>query len=80
MDIVFPICKQDPDSAVTILLALITLYIGNESLNFAQSDENSDKKWKSEQIELLKENNIELKRVVNELSNLDINIKSDTIK
>ena len=61
----------------TIILAFITLYIGNESLGFAESDQNSDEIWQKEQIELLKKQNIQLKKIN---QNLIEKTKTDSIK
>lgn len=50
-------------TGLTILLAVITLYIGNKSLEFAASDERSDEQWQAQQIEWFKRNNQELKKL-----------------
>lgn len=50
-------------TGLTIALALITLYIGNRSLGFAESDQQSDQIWQSEQINLLKKQNRELNKL-----------------
>lgn len=50
-------------SVITIILAFSTIYIGRESLHFSKNNEVSDIQWKTEQIELLKQNNIELKNI-----------------
>lgn len=50
-------------TGLTITLALITLYIGNRSLGFAESDQTSDEIWQTEQIRLLKKQNEELKKL-----------------
>ena len=39
-------------SALTIILAFTTIFIGSESLKFAKSDQDSDEIWQKEQIEL----------------------------
>ncbi|MAU14151.1 hypothetical protein [Flagellimonas sp.] len=38
-------------TGLTILLAIITLYIGNKSLGFAESDQLSDEEWRMQQID-----------------------------
>ncbi|WP_298762037.1 hypothetical protein [uncultured Psychroserpens sp.] len=50
-------------TALTIALALITLYIGNKSLGYAESDQISDEIWQKEQIILLEKQNAELKKL-----------------
>jgi hypothetical protein len=47
-------------TCLIIVLALVTLQIGNRTLGFAQSDQKSDEVWQMEQIELLKKQNAEL--------------------
>ena len=64
-------------SGLTILLAILTIYIGHESLNFAESDEKSDTTWQSKQIDLLEKQNNEQKKM-NEF--LILNSKQDSIK
>lgn len=64
-------------TGLTIALALLTLYIGNKSLGFAESDQKSDELWQTEQIELLKKQNLELKKIN---TNLIGTIKNDSIK
>ena len=50
-------------TGLTIALALITLFIGNKALGFAESDQESDEIWQTEQIELLEKQNQEIKRL-----------------
>lgn len=50
-------------SALTIILAFTTIYIGSESLKFAKSDQDSDEIWQKEQIELLRKQNEQLKEM-----------------
>jgi hypothetical protein len=64
-------------TGLTIALALLTLYIGNKSLGFAESDQKSDEVWQTEQIELLNKQNSELKKIN---TNLIGTIKNDSIK
>mgnify|MGYP000959727159 CR=1 FL=1 len=47
-------------SALTIILAFTTIFIGSESLKFAKSDQDSDEIWQKEQIELLRKQNEKL--------------------
>ena len=63
-------------TGLTIVLALITLYIGNRTLEFAESDQRSDEVWQMEQIDLLEKQNTELRKL-NE--NLIESIKTDSI-
>ncbi|SDF55782.1 hypothetical protein [Cellulophaga baltica] len=63
-------------TGLTIALALITLYIGNKSLGFAESDQNSDEIWQTEQIELLKKQNQELEQLNKKLTE---RVKTDSI-
>lgn len=55
-------------TTLTIVLALITLYIGNKSLAFAESDQKSDEIWQAQQIELLEKQNQELKQLNEKLT------------
>ena len=64
-------------AGLTITLALLTLYIGNKSLRFAESDQKSDEVWQTEQVQLLKKQNSELKKIN---TNLIGTIKNDSIK
>jgi len=50
-------------TGLTILLAIITLYIGSKSLGFAESDQRSDEQWQEQQIKWFKKNHIELKKL-----------------
>jgi len=50
-------------SGLTIVLAFLTIYIGSESLRFAKSNQDSDEIWQKEQIELLRNQNNELKHL-----------------
>lgn len=63
-------------TTLTIVLALITLYIGNKSLAFAESDQKSDEIWQTQQIELLEKQNQELKQLNEKLTE---QIKIDSI-
>tara|TARA_R110002051_G_scaffold302034_1_gene370301 strand:- start:61 stop:513 length:453 start_codon:yes stop_codon:yes gene_type:complete len=63
-------------TGLTIVLALITLYIGNKSLGFAESDQKSDEVWQTEQIELLKKQNQELEQLNEKLTE---RVKTDSI-
>ena len=50
-------------SIITIILAITTIYFGQKTLSFAENDEQSDNKWRTEQIKLLKTTNAELKSI-----------------
>ncbi|WP_412560825.1 hypothetical protein [Winogradskyella sp. MIT101101] len=63
-------------TGLTILLAIITLFIGSKALGFAESDQKSDEIWQAEQIEILKKQNQELKQLNQKLSN---QVKTDSI-
>ena len=52
---------------ITIILAFVTLYIGGQSLKFAESDMNSDGIWQQEQIEQLRQSNENFKSILSEL-------------
>ncbi|WP_442846117.1 hypothetical protein [Leeuwenhoekiella sp. H156] len=63
-------------TGLTIMLALITLNIGNKSLGFAKSDQESDEIWQSQQIELLEKQIQELRQLNEKLID---RIKTDSI-
>lgn len=63
-------------TGLTILLAIITLYIGNKSLGFAESDQLSDEEWQAQQIEWFKKNNLELKTLNH---NFEVWVAKDTL-
>ena len=52
---------------IIIILAFVTLYIGGQSLKFAESDMNSDGIWQQEQIEQLRQSNENFKSILSEL-------------
>lgn len=54
-------------SIVTIVLALITGYLGYDTLEYSKSSDFSDEAWKKTQTNLLKQNNVELLSIKNEL-------------
>lgn len=49
-------------SALTIILAIVTIHFGRESIKYAKSDQESDLEWQREQIFELKNQNSELKK------------------
>ncbi len=63
-------------TGLTIALALITLFIGNKALGFAESDQKSDEIWQTEQIELLEKQNQELKQLNQKITE---RVKTDSI-
>ncbi len=63
-------------SGVTIVLALVTLYIGTRSLSFAQLDQESDDKWRDSQLEMLRNNNSELMKTNQELTKMNTELKN----
>lgn len=69
-------------SIATILIACITLIIGYKTLNFSEADQESDQKWKEEQIFLLESQNQLLKDNNTKLDSLIIlnNMKSKKSK
>lgn len=56
-------------SILTIILAIITGYLGYITLDYSKSSGVTDAKWKSDQIELLKKNNSGLESIKNALMN-----------
>jgi len=52
---------------IIIILAFVTLYIGGQSLKFAESDMNSVGIWQQEQIEQLRQSNENFKSILSEL-------------
>lgn len=63
-------------TGLTIALALITLFIGNKALGFAEFDQKSDEIWQTEQIELLEKQNQELKQLNQKITE---RVKTDSI-
>ena len=55
-------------SVVTIILAGVTLFIGFNTLKFAETDQISDTQWQTSQLELLTEQNRLLKAFSNDIS------------
>lgn len=62
-------------TVITISLALVTLYIGSQSLKFSEVDMESDTQWQQEQIEQLKQNN----EILNSINMKMIKEKNDSI-
>jgi hypothetical protein len=67
-------------SILTIVLAIITGYLGYITLDYSKSSGVTDGKWKSEQTELLKKNNSVLGSIKNALMNSSTTLKDSIVK
>lgn len=65
-------------NGITIILALITSFVGYQTHQFAQSDLKSDEIWMKRQIDNLKENNTQLLKINENLETLIATQKPDS--
>ena len=67
-------------ATLTIFLAIATIFIGWKTLNYSEADQDSDKAWRNDQLNALKESNFQLKELNKKLEQIPIVILPDSLK
>jgi len=65
-------------SVLTIILAILTGYLGYITLDYSKTSGVTDAKWKSDQTELLKKSNHQLENIHNVISKISATAKDST--